>query len=211
MTARVTCPVAEDPLLRDDPPNPDFDEETLPPEQFKRIFTDARPETMGYIEEMRAVVDEFPDRVLLGEVQGGAGRVGPFYGAERPRFHLPLNFLLLDTKWEDSTNAGFTTGRPWLPIRNCVAARNVATQSADERSMLSLYRRLISLRQSEPLLLWVVMSRCVARAMFCCSSAGCTVRLCWSRLISAKGNNTSHLMGVEPCGFPRTLSAATKP
>jgi len=34
---------------------------------------------MGYIEEMRAVIDEFPDSVLLGEVQGGIDRIGQFY------------------------------------------------------------------------------------------------------------------------------------
>lgn len=92
--------LAEDPLLRDEPPNPDFGSETPPPEKFKRVFTDARPETMSYIEEMRAVVDEFSDRALLGEVQGGTGRIGQFYEGERPRFHLPLNFLLLDTDWD---------------------------------------------------------------------------------------------------------------
>jgi alpha-glucosidase len=92
--------LAEDPLLRDDPPNPTFDKQTPPPEKFKRVFTDARPETMDYIEEMRAVIDEFSNRVLLGEVQGGIGRIGHFYAGKRPRFHLPLNFLLLDSQWD---------------------------------------------------------------------------------------------------------------
>jgi alpha-glucosidase len=93
--------LAEDPLLRNDPPNPNFKAgETPPPERFTRVFTDGRPETMGYLEEIRAVVDEFPDKVLLGEVQGGVERVGRFYGGERPRFHLPLNTLLLETVWD---------------------------------------------------------------------------------------------------------------
>jgi alpha-glucosidase len=34
-----------------------------------------------------------------GEVQGKTSRIGHFYGNERPRLHLPLNFALLDTKW----------------------------------------------------------------------------------------------------------------
>jgi alpha-glucosidase len=93
--------LAEDPLLRDDPPNPHYSEEsTPPPERLKRMFTDSRPETMDYIEEMRAVIDEFANRVLLGEVQGGVERIGQFYGNARPRFHLPLNFMLLDTQWD---------------------------------------------------------------------------------------------------------------
>ncbi|WP_411755968.1 alpha-amylase family glycosyl hydrolase [Sinorhizobium meliloti] len=245
--------LAEDPLLRDDPPNPDFDCQTPPPERFKRVFTDARPETMSYIEDMRAVVEEFPDRALLGEVQGGIDRIGQFYDGQRPRFHLPLNFLLLDThwdaaslaagidqyinaipdgawpvwilgshdkpriatrigieqariaamllltlpgtpifyagdeigmpnsmissqyahdpfetlvpgyglnrdperapmRWDASEKAGFTTGEPWLPLGDHLEERNVAAQLSDDRSMLSLYRQLIAMRQTEPTL-----------------------------------------------------------
>ena len=55
---------------------------------------------MDYIEEMRAVIDEFPDRVLLGEVQSGVERIGQVYGNARPRFHFPRNFMLLDTQWD---------------------------------------------------------------------------------------------------------------
>jgi alpha-glucosidase len=92
--------LAEDDLLRDDPPNPDYDEKTTPPAQrLRRVFTDDRPLSMSYLEEIRAVVDEFPDRVLAGEVQGKIDRIGHFYGNDRPRFHLPLNFALLDAEW----------------------------------------------------------------------------------------------------------------
>jgi alpha-glucosidase len=55
---------------------------------------------MSCLEEFRQVVDEFPDRVLAGEVQGKTDRIGHFYGEKRPRFHLPLNFLLLDSPWD---------------------------------------------------------------------------------------------------------------
>jgi alpha-glucosidase len=100
--------LAEDPLLRNDPPNPDFEaDSTPPPERLKRVFTDGRPETMDYLEELRAAVDEFPDKVLLGEVQGGIDRIGRFYGEARPRFHLPLNTLLLDTAWDADSVAAY--------------------------------------------------------------------------------------------------------
>jgi len=90
----------EDELLRDDPPDPEFDPKTTPPPQrLARRFTDDRPECMGCLEELRAVIDEFPDRVLAGEVQGKVDRIGHFYGNDRPRFHLPLNFALLDCEW----------------------------------------------------------------------------------------------------------------
>lgn len=91
--------LAEDDLLRDDPPDPEA-EEMPPPGRLKRAYSDDRPETLGYIEEIRAVVDEFPDRVLLAEVDVASGDPGRFYGFDTPRFHLPLNYVLLDCSWE---------------------------------------------------------------------------------------------------------------
>jgi alpha-glucosidase len=91
----------EDALLRDEPLNPDFDDDTPPPEKYLRVFTDDRPETLGYLSELRRVVDEFPDRVILGEIQGATDRVPRFFGEpDSPRLHLPLNFALLDTPWD---------------------------------------------------------------------------------------------------------------
>jgi alpha-glucosidase len=89
----------KDPLLRDNPANPDADEKTPPPQRQVPVFTDDRPETMGCIEMLRQVLDEFDDRVLCGEVQGKTDRIGHFYGSDKPRLHLPLNFALLDTPW----------------------------------------------------------------------------------------------------------------
>lgn len=90
----------EDDLLRDDPPDPEADDTVPPPQRVKRIFTDDRPQSMACLEELRAVIDEFDDRLLAGEVQGKVDRIGHFYKGERPRFHLPLNFALLDTPWD---------------------------------------------------------------------------------------------------------------
>jgi alpha-glucosidase len=49
---------------------------------------------------MRQVLDEYDSRMLCGEVQGKIDRIGHFYGNSKPRLHLPLNFALLDTKWD---------------------------------------------------------------------------------------------------------------
>ncbi|MBW3601188.1 MAG: DUF3459 domain-containing protein [Actinobacteria bacterium] len=43
--------------------------------------------------------------------------------------------------------AGFTTGTPWLPVQSHAERLNVATQSADPASTLSLYRRLLAYRR----------------------------------------------------------------
>lgn len=52
-------------------------------------------------------------------------------------------------QWDDSENAGFTTGEPWLPIAHDYRTLNVKLQKDDPTSILSLYRRLIDLRQSQ--------------------------------------------------------------
>jgi alpha-glucosidase len=88
----------KDELLRDNPPNPDA-EGKPPPQRHTPVFTDDRPETMQCIEFIREVIDGYQGRLLCGEVQGKTDRIGHFYGTERPRLHLPLNFALLDTPW----------------------------------------------------------------------------------------------------------------
>jgi alpha-glucosidase len=55
--------------------------------------------------------------------------------------------------WHASPGAGFSTGEPWLPLNPDWRTRNVAAQSADPASMLSLCRRLIALRRASPALM----------------------------------------------------------
>ncbi|MCP3395426.1 alpha-amylase family glycosyl hydrolase [Bradyrhizobium sp. CCGB12] len=85
--------------LRDNPANPEAKGKP-PPQRQTPVFTDDRPETMQCIEFIRGVIDTYPGRLLCGEVQGKTDRIGHFYGTERPRLHLPLNFALHDTPWD---------------------------------------------------------------------------------------------------------------
>jgi len=55
-------------------------------------------------------------------------------------------------QWDASPNAGFSTAVPWLPVDGNYQTQNVAKERDDPKSMLSLYRRLIDLRRSEPAL-----------------------------------------------------------
>jgi alpha-glucosidase len=56
-------------------------------------------------------------------------------------------------QWHSRTGAGFTTGRPWLPIGSDLATASVESQSSDERSLLNLYRRLLRVRREVPAIL----------------------------------------------------------
>ncbi len=55
-------------------------------------------------------------------------------------------------QWDGSHQAGFTTGRSWLPISRNASTINVERESKDPSSLLSLYRRLIRLRKTTPAL-----------------------------------------------------------
>lgn len=48
--------------------------------------------------------------------------------------------------WDSTPNAGFTTGRPWLPFSPNFEQRAVGVQVAGPRSVLALYCQLLSLR-----------------------------------------------------------------
>ena len=52
-------------------------------------------------------------------------------------------------QWSAEQCAGFTTGKPWLPISDDYCEVNVEVQRSDPTSMLSLYRKLIDLRRAE--------------------------------------------------------------
>ena len=50
--------------------------------------------------------------------------------------------------WDSTAHAGFTTGKPWLPVKPPQAARNAASQIGKADSVLEHYRAMIAFRQS---------------------------------------------------------------
>jgi len=55
-------------------------------------------------------------------------------------------------QWSNELHAGFSTVEPWLPVGVDYDVANVASLSRDASSLLTLYRRLLELRQAEPVL-----------------------------------------------------------
>ena len=72
----------------------------------------------------------------------GPGVEPPLDRAGRDGFRHPM-------QWDDSVNAGFTTGVPWLPVLD-LARGSVAAQEGNRDSWLHLFRRLIALRRELP-------------------------------------------------------------
>ena len=58
----------KDEQFRDNPSNPNFREGQPPHEALVTLYSADRPEVLDVIAEMRRVVDEFDDRVLIGEI-----------------------------------------------------------------------------------------------------------------------------------------------
>ena len=55
--------------------------------------------------------------------------------------------------WNSGSKAGFTTGRPWLPLNDEYPKLNVETETEDENSVLNYYKNLIKLRKQYPALI----------------------------------------------------------
>ncbi|OYO24171.1 glucohydrolase [Enemella dayhoffiae] len=53
-------------------------------------------------------------------------------------------------QWDATTNAGFSTGTPWIGVNPNHTEINVAAQQGDPDSVLAHYKRLIALRKAEP-------------------------------------------------------------
>ena len=56
-------------------------------------------------------------------------------------------------QWDDSENAGFSKGTPWLPVPPTYKTHNVAVESKDPESVLEFYKRVLSLRHTNRALL----------------------------------------------------------
>ncbi len=83
--------------------------------------------------------DGSPSKNQLSDPVGK--RYWPFNKGRDP-FRTPM-------QWDSSKNSGFTEGIPWLPVNDDYRTVNAAREEEKQNSMLSFYKRLISLRKSE--------------------------------------------------------------
>ena len=97
--------------------------------------------TIYYGEEL-GLADVF---ISQDQVQDPAEKNQPGIGAGRDPERTPM-------PWDGSLHAGFTAGRPWLPLNTDYRKRNISAFEDDPFSLLHLYRRLIALRRNCPVL-----------------------------------------------------------
>jgi alpha-glucosidase len=80
------------------------------------------------------------------DVKDPIGRVGWPMEKGRDGERTPM-------QWDDSPNAGFTRGTPWLPVPLSYKTVNVASEMKDPASTLNVYRNLLALRHQNHALL----------------------------------------------------------
>ena len=94
----------KDDQFRDNLPNPDFhggnDFNTVLP-----TYTADQPETLEIVHEMRALLDQYRNRVLIGEIYLPISELVAYYGPHLQGAQMPFNFWLIQTQWQASTIA----------------------------------------------------------------------------------------------------------
>ena len=90
----------KDPEFRDEPINPDWDG-SYPFMQIQHIYTANLPEVHDLIAQMRAVLDSYEDRMMVGEIYLPNEDLIKYYGTpDRRECHLPFNFQLILAPWK---------------------------------------------------------------------------------------------------------------
>jgi alpha-glucosidase len=93
----------KDDQFRDNPKNPNFCPTDPPHHCVLPHHTTDLPDMQDVIAGLRQVADEFPDRLLIGEIYLPFDRLVTYYGQKQSGIHLPFNFALLSAAWHAPT------------------------------------------------------------------------------------------------------------
>jgi alpha-glucosidase len=92
--------------LPDNPLNPHWTPAQTERDRVIQLHSTDQPEAHGIAAEMRALADEYRERVLIGEIFLPNERHARWYGTpDRPEVHLPFNFQLIENDWTAATLA----------------------------------------------------------------------------------------------------------
>ena len=100
----------KDDQFRDNPPNAAYKIGQGSHEMFLPIYDADRPEIHELVVEMRSVLEEFGNRVLIGEIYLPVERLAHYYGRELRGADLPFNFQLLQCAWTAEELARIISG-----------------------------------------------------------------------------------------------------
>ncbi|WP_324719043.1 alpha-amylase family glycosyl hydrolase [Salinimicrobium sp. HB62] len=89
----------KDEQLRNDPPNPDYHEEMNSYSKLIPAYSTDQDEVHDIVQKMRRVIDDYDERLLIGEIYLPISKLVRYYGEDNRGAHLPFNFQLLQLPW----------------------------------------------------------------------------------------------------------------
>lgn len=90
----------KDEQLRDNPVNPDYQKHMSTYEQLLPVYSTDQPEVHGIVQQMRKVLDEYDERMMIGEIYLPIHKLVTYYGINNSGAHLPFNFVLISIPWD---------------------------------------------------------------------------------------------------------------
>ena len=94
----------------------------------------------------------YGDEIGMRQIKIPPDRVRDPYELNVPGLGLGRDGCRTPMQWDASSKAGFTKGKPWLPLGEDHRRLNVENQRADRTSIFTLHKRLIALRRAHPAL-----------------------------------------------------------
>ncbi|MEF2071822.1 alpha-amylase family glycosyl hydrolase [Consotaella aegiceratis] len=99
----------KDAEFRDNPPNPAWHEGMPETARLLQTHSTDQPHVHDVIRGLRRVLEEFDDRVLIGEIYLPIERLVTYYGENLEGAQLPFNFQLILASWRADVIAGLIT------------------------------------------------------------------------------------------------------
>ncbi|MBI4526857.1 MAG: DUF3459 domain-containing protein [Deltaproteobacteria bacterium] len=99
--------IVKDPEFRDNPVNLEWRPGMPPYRELLTTYTSDLPEVQDIVQKMRSALDEYDERMMVGEIYLPVERLIAYYGASGKGAHLPFNFQLIGLPWKarDIANA----------------------------------------------------------------------------------------------------------
>lgn len=83
----------KDEQFRDNPPNPDYTEDKSPYDKLLQAYNTDQFEVHDIVKKMRAVMDKYDERVMIGEIYLPIDKLVAYYGQDSEGAHLPLSLI----------------------------------------------------------------------------------------------------------------------
>ena len=90
----------KDDQFRNNPPNPDYQNHMATYDQLLPVYSTDQPEVHKIVRMMRHLLDEYDERMMIGEIYLPIQKLVAYYGADKKGAHLPFNFQLLTMPWD---------------------------------------------------------------------------------------------------------------